>query len=591
MVITLLGLLLCGSASAETQPATLHWQPWSDAAFARARKEHKFVLLDLEAVWCHWCHVMDDVTYRDPVVIRLLQQRYVLVKVDQDARPDISNRYEDYGWPATVVFAADGSEIVKRQGYIPPRPMSSMLQAIIDDPSPGPSVEKEAAFHPAADSAIPQALLARVQKQFGMQYDVPVSGWGFGHKYLDANSIEYAMRLAAHGNAEAARRATDTLHNAAALLDPAWGGMYQYSVGGHWSEPHFEKLISIQADALREYSLAYAQTQNREDLSAVQSVQRYVTKFLRSPSTGAFYVSQDADLHDGQENASYFRLSDNERRAKGIPRIDTHVYARENGWMIAALCADYAATGDASALAEARRAADWIAAHRSLPGGGFRHGDADVAGPYLGDTLAIGQAYLALYNVTGDRKDLKAAAAAARFIAAHFAPASPGTGFVTSQTPTDAAYRPHPDRDENIALVRFTSMLAAATGNARFHATAIEAMRYLAAEPVALAPLSAGILLANQDVTEAPIHVTIVGASKHPDAMALHAAALRSVASHELIEVRDPSDPSPLPTNVSYPKLERPALFLCTASACSSPVFKAEDVRARIQRAELQSAR
>jgi hypothetical protein len=296
-------------------------------------------------------------------------------------------------------------------------------------------------------------------------------------------------------------------------------------------------------------------------------------------------------LHDGQENVSYFRLSDSERRAKGIPRIDTHVYARENGWMIAALCADYAATGDASALAEARRAADWIAAHRSLPGGGFRHGDADVAGPYLGDTLAIGQAYLALYNVTGDRKDLKAAAAAARFIAAHFAPASPGTGFVTSLTPTDAAYRPHPDRDENIALVRFTSMLAAATGNARFHATAIEAMRYLAAEPVALAPLSAGILLANQDVTEAPIHVTIVGASKHPDAMALHAAALRSVASHELIEVRDPSDPSPLPTSVSYPKLERPALFLCTASACSSPVFKAEDVRARIQRAELQSAR
>ncbi|MGB9417843.1 MAG: DUF255 domain-containing protein, partial [Acidobacteriaceae bacterium] len=364
--------MLCGSASAETQPATLHWQPWSDAAFARARKEHKFVLLDLEAVWCHWCHVMDDVTYRDPVVIRLLQQRYVLVKVDQDARPDISNRYEDYGWPATVVFAGDGSEIVKRQGYIPPRPMSSMLQAIIDDPSPGPSVEKEAAFHPAADSAIPAALLARVQKQFGMQYDQPVAGWGFGHKYLDANSVEYALRLAAHGNAEAARRGADTLHNATALLDPVWGGMYQYSVGGHWSEPHYEKLISIQTDALREYSLAYAQTQNREDLSSVQSVQRYVTNFLRSPSTGAFYVSQDADLHDGQENASYFKLSDRDRRAKGTPRIDTHVYARENGWMIAALCADYAATGDASALAEARRAADWIAAHRSLPGGGFR---------------------------------------------------------------------------------------------------------------------------------------------------------------------------------------------------------------------------
>ncbi len=125
----------CGEANA--QPSQLHWQPWSDGAFAQARQQHKFVLLDLEAVWCHWCHVMDDVTYRDPVVMRLLQAKYVLVKVDQDARPDISNRYQDYGWPATVVFTGDGSEIVKRQGYIPPRPMSSMLQAIIDDPSPG----------------------------------------------------------------------------------------------------------------------------------------------------------------------------------------------------------------------------------------------------------------------------------------------------------------------------------------------------------------------------------------------------------------------------------------------------------------------
>jgi hypothetical protein len=98
-------------------------------------------------------------------------------------------------------------------------------------------------------------------------------------------------------------------------------------------------------------------------------------------------------------------------------------------------------------------------------------------------------------------------------------------------------------------------------------------------------------LLANQDVTEAPIHVAIVGPAKRPDAVALYTAALRSIAAHELIEIRDLADPSPLPTSVTYPKLDRAALFLCTASACSSPVFKAEDVRKRIQRAELQSAR
>jgi uncharacterized protein YyaL (SSP411 family) len=583
-----LSLTLATTASPEAQPSALHWQPWSDAAFAQARAEHKFVLLDLEAVWCHWCHVMDDVTYRDPVVIRLLNQRYVLVKVDQDSRPDISNRYQDYGWPATVVFAADGSEIVKRQGYIPPRPMSSMLQAIIDDPSPGPSVEPETAFQPAGAAAIQPATLARILASYDKQYDKSQSGWGFGHKYLDSDSVEYALRLGASGNADYAKRAADTLHNATAILDPVWGGMYQYSVGGHWTEPHFEKLVSIQASALRDYSLAYAQTQNPEDLRAAQSIFRYTTGFLRSPTEGAFYVSQDADLHDGEENESYFKLNDAGRRAQGIPRVDHHIYARENGWIIAALCDHYAATGDESALNQAREAARWIVAHRSLPGGGFRHDERDAAGPYLGDTLAMGQAFLALYNVTGDREDLNAAKSAARYIAANFRPATPGTGFVTSRTATNAAYRPHPDRDENIALVRFASMLAFATGDKGDHAIGAEAMRYLAASSVVLQPLSAGILLANEDFTQPPIHVTVVGSASNSDTKALHTAALRALRSHEFIELRDPADRTPLPTNVTYPNLGRPALFLCTATACSSPVFHGDDVRAKVQRAELR---
>ena len=572
------------------QQPTLQWQPWSDAVFQQAKAEHKFVLLDLEAVWCHWCHVMDEVTYRDPIVIRLLSQKYILVKVDQDSRPDISNRYQDYGWPATVVFAADGSEIVKRQGYIPPRPMSSMLQAIIDDPSPGPSVVKEADFHPAANAEIPAALQSRIASQFEKQYDPSVAGWGFGHKYLDRDSVEYALRLAAQGNVEYAKRVDDTLHNATALLDPAWGGMYQYSVGGHWSEPHFEKLISIQADALHDYSLAFAQTQNREYLDAAQAVHRYVENFLTSSATGAFFVSQDADLHDGQENESYFKLSDHDRRVRGIPRVDKHMYARENGWMIAALCDEYAATGDDAALTEAQRATAWIASHRILPGGGFRHGDADPGGPYLGDTLAMGRAFLALYNVTGNRDYLKKATAAAQFIDAHFQPASPGRGYLTSQRRSNSADRPHPDRDENIALVRFTSLLALASGDANFRSISKEAMRYLAADPIALAPMSAGILLANQDVTEAPLHVTIVGPVKNPSSIMLRNAALRSIASHELIELRDPSDPSPLPTRVAFPQLDHPALFLCSERSCSSPVFAPENVRTKVLHAQVKSA-
>jgi thioredoxin-related protein len=89
--------------------------------FERAARENRFVLLDLEAVWCHWCHVMDEVTYSDPKVVELIESRYIPVRVDQDSRPDISRRYENYGWPTTVVFNAEGGEIVQRRGYLPGR--------------------------------------------------------------------------------------------------------------------------------------------------------------------------------------------------------------------------------------------------------------------------------------------------------------------------------------------------------------------------------------------------------------------------------------------------------------------------------------
>jgi uncharacterized protein len=584
---TIIALVLNAVPAQAAAPA-LHWQPWSDQAFAAARQQHKFVLLDLEAVWCHWCHVMDDVTYQDPAVIRLLNEKYILVKVDQDARPDISNRYQDYGWPATVIFAADGSEIVKRQGYLPPRQMASILQAVIEDPSPGPSVEKEIALHPAADASMPAALLAKVKSSYEAQYDKDADGWAFGHKYLDEDSVEYGLRLAAAGDATYAKRTAATLHAASALVDPVWGGAYQYSVDGNWKEPHYEKLIFIQAGYLREYSLGYAQMQRPELLATAQAVHRFVHNFLTDPATGAFYVSQDADVRDGQDNEAYFKLDDKGRRAQGIPRVDKHVYARENGWMIAALCDLYAAGGDPTALREAERAATWITAHRSLPGGGFRHDEVDRAGPYLGDTLAMGQAFLELYNATGDRRYLSAAAGTARFVAAQFAPLAPGTGFITARTPTDAAYRPHPDREENLALVRFASLLTLATGDTRFHELAAEVMRYLAAPAIATHPLSAGVLLAHDDFIHTPLHLAVIGAVSDPAAEALHTAALRALTSQELIEWRDPADRNPAPSAVVYPQLRRAALFLCTATACSSPIFDPGEVAARVRRAQRQ---
>lgn len=569
------------SIQAQTKSEPIVWYPWSDQIFAQAAREHKFVLLDLEAVWCHWCHVMDQQTYSDLAVRRLMQKKYIAVKVDQDSRPDISNRYEDYGWPATVIFNSDGSEIVKRQGYLPPKLMVSILQSVIDDPSPGPSIEKETPITYAVTPFLAPALLADVKKEYEKQYDVAGKGWAFGHKYLDADSVEYATVLAAHGDKLQEQRMRETLQAAQALLDPVWGGAYQYSTGGNWNEPHFEKLLLIQSQVMRTYAQAYGRLGSPEYLAAAQNVHRFVRSFLTSPD-GAFYVSQDADVIEGKHSANFFSLSDAKRRAIGIPRIDMHLYARENGWMINALCALYAATGDPATLREAERAANWVVAHRSLSNGGFAHGEQDVAGPFLGDTLAMGQAFVALYESTGDRHWLQRAEAARRFIAANFA--SDTAGFTTSKFSTDHAYKPHPERDENAQVARFANLLSQYTGEKGDQETATAAMRYLATPQVATAWLSAPVLLAESQFTTPPTHITVVGSKSDPAAKALFQTALLAAPTYSRVELWDRSE-GPLPRpDVAYPRLARPAAFLCTATACSSPIFDAQSLASKLRK-------
>ena len=534
----LLSFLVVRWCPAQDPQRPIVWHPWSPEIFAQAAREHKLVLLELGTIWCHWCHVMDQGTYSDPNVQQLIEKSYIAVKVDQSSRPDISNRYYGYDLPATVMFKADGSEIIRQQGYLPPRQLASILQAVIDDPSPGPSVKPELNITYAISPSFPSDLLGMLQKSFKAQYDIPAQGWAFGVKYIDADSVEYASALALRGDASQGEQIRDSLTAARGLLDPVWGGAYQTlvlsqksndatlaahftriqiggrldSTGESWNEPHFEKPLVTQAQAIRIYSQAYGQWHRPEYLAAAQNIQSYIRHFLTS-SDGAFYVGQGGDVSAAKDSVSYFALSDAKRRAVGIPEIDKHSYARENGWMIEALCELYAVTGDVATLQDAERSARWIIIHRALARGGFSHDEHDSAGPYLSDTLSAGQAFLALYQVTGDRIWLKRAMTANQFISANFA-AKAGAGFVTSKTPTDAAYTPHPDRNENAQLARFANLLAYYSREKSDEDIASRAMRYLATPEIATADLSAPVLLAEMQFTHAPLHVTVVGGKR-----------------------------------------------------------------------------
>src|SRR5436190_6125846 len=179
--------------------ATISWFEWKDDIFTRAKAENKLVLLDLGAVWCHWCHVMDEITYRDADVVDIIRAKYLAVRVDQDARPDLSNRYEDYGWPATIIFSPDGKELAKRSGYLPPKPMASMLQAFVDDPTPGPSVQPESPIAAAAGTALDDATRKEMRQKLLDAFDHEDGGWGDAHHFLNWDATEYCLSGATVG--------------------------------------------------------------------------------------------------------------------------------------------------------------------------------------------------------------------------------------------------------------------------------------------------------------------------------------------------------------------------------------------------------
>jgi hypothetical protein len=571
-------LLALSLAAAPGPRGEIRWQDWDDGIFVRASAERRFVLLDLGAVWCHWCHVMEETTYRDPEVVRLIGESYLAVRVDQDQRPDLANRYEDYGWPATVIFDSQGREIAKFSGYIPPPRMRSLLQGVIDDPTPGPSVRPESALPPAAGPALSDAQRDELSALLVTRYDTEHGGWGFAKKFLDWDGVEWSLLRAREGDRDSERRALETLDRQLGLIDPVWGGVYQYSDGGVWENPHFEKIMQFQAENLRIYSLAFAQTRQPRYLQAARDIVRYLRDFLRGPE-GGFYVSQDADLVPGEHSAEYYALPDAERRRRGVPRVDTHLYTRENAWAASALVAFWAASGEERALEDALAAARFIVASRALPGGGYAHDARDPAGPYLGDNVAALRAFMSLYSATGERAWLARAEELLRFIAARFR--QEGTaGFVTAAA--TAGLAPRPQRDENVLMARVSNLLWHHTGRPEAREAAEQAMRFLAVPEVAQRFSTAAVLLADRELHAEPLHVTVVGPRDDPRSRELLRAALAHPVAYKRVELWDRRD-GPLPRpDVDYPQLAAPAAFVCREGRCSAPLASVPDLTARL---------
>ncbi|RYZ43513.1 MAG: thioredoxin domain-containing protein [Myxococcaceae bacterium] len=458
-------------ARALGQTAGFTWEDWGPEAFARARREGRYLLVDGAAEWCHWCHVMDETTYRDAEVGRLLRERFVAIRVDVDARPDLAERWVDYGWPATILLTPDAEEVGRYRGYLAPERLRALLQRVEALEAESRDTARPLPLDLPASPAMLPWVTASVARDLDGWYDPKEGGWGRTQKAPLGANVEFEVLRAARGDAAARERITLTLERQRAVLDPVWGGVYQYSAAPHWKAPHFEKLMFMQASNLEAYARAWALLRTPALLEDARGIARYLERFLQAPD-GTFYANQDADVgaHDRSlpfvDGHVYYARDDAGRRVLGLPWVDTHVYARENGLAVAALVTLHEATGDAPPLAAARKAMDaLLATHVGSNGEVWREATPHSGPRFLADAAALGRALALLARTTGEARYRDAGLRVGQAMLRDFA--DPSGGALYEQTPDRDAVGMFARRERpfahNVAAARFLAALHALT--------------------------------------------------------------------------------------------------------------------------------
>lgn len=324
-------------SSASHQP--IHWYPWSPDAFAAARQADKPILLDIGAVWCHWCHVMDGESYEDPALAAYLNQHFICIKVDRDERPDVDTRYQravqamtgQGGWPLTGFLTPEG-EVFYGGTYFPPdgkygRPgFRSVLERVLDlyrtqrDRVAAQVSALKQALSPelneAVTGSIDPAILERGADAMARLFDVRHGGFGSQPKFPHPAALRFLLvRWRDSGESWCREIVEKTLTGMAdgGFHDQLAGGFHRYSVDARWGVPHFEKMAYDNAELLRAYldgSIALGVPRFAE---VARGIVRWIREVL-ADAGGGYGASQDADvgLHD---DGDYFTWTLDEARA------------------------------------------------------------------------------------------------------------------------------------------------------------------------------------------------------------------------------------------------------------------------------------
>lgn len=389
----------------------IQWRSWGADALAEARTRDRLILLSLSAVWCHWCHVMDETTYSDDEVIGFINANFIPIRVDADMRPDIDTLYNQGGWPSTAILTPDG-EVISGGNYLESEELLARLRRALalyrgDRESISRGIEERKTLKEMRRSRKEGARrlpdrndaheIARVLEEV---FDEKYGGFGSGQKFPNPDAISFLLSLYAKEHDEGIRHiVTKTLDRMAqsALMDEREGGFFRYATKPDWSVPHYEKMLEVNAGLIANYADAGRAFANRTYLGIVRKTFAYVQKDLSDPATGAFFGSQDAD-------EAYYRAKD--RSGMKPPSIDRTVYSDSSSLMISALVKAYGATGEKEYLDRARLCADFLLKSLFTVQDGayhyYRAGERHLPG-MLSDNELFGAALLDLYNETGNR--------------------------------------------------------------------------------------------------------------------------------------------------------------------------------------------
>jgi hypothetical protein len=509
----------------------INWRPWDDKAFTEALVEDRPVFLCISAVWCRRCHVMDETSFSDSEVIRVLNESYIPIRLDPDRRPDVNERYHRGSLPSTVILTPKG-RTVTGGAYVPPDRLKQVLAEFA-----GAWREKREEFRRAEDKpcgtpeepppapSLDISPYDRTLKALKRAYDFVYAGFGRDAKFTFPQALELALHAAWSGpDSECLKVATSTLMVMAGspLYDAEEGGFFRYSANREWTLPQYEKILSENAALLSAYLRGFQITGELRFADMARGILAYLESRLFNPD-GTWAGSQYAD-------EEYYALPYADRRRRTPPPVDRTVFTNQDAALISALSlATWVLDEDRwQRLAAETAEVLWQRSYREGRGLAHYH---DAEGPELfgrlDDHAAFGRALLSLYSGTGDGRWLERSRLLAGFCLAElrapdgsFYDAKPDSGAVGELS---KAYR---NVGENGLAARWLLELSVLSGDERYAEAAKAALQ-------ALTPVFEREGLAGADFAHAvweSLHpwttVTVVGKKEEELTFKLHRQAL-----------------------------------------------------------------